>query len=74
MAKKKTQSDKALDRAAELLQAQLDKLPPEVAARKVKELRQMAAKAYRPAKTERERQAQRTAATHLSSRSRAKIA
>ena len=74
MAKKKTQSDKALDRAAELVQAQLDTLPSEVAARKVNELRQMAAKAYRPAKTERERQARRTGAIRLSSRSRAKIA
>jgi hypothetical protein len=74
MAKKKTQSDKALDRASELIQDQLDTLPSKVAARKVKELRQMAAKADRPAKTERERQAQRTGAIRLSSRSRAKIA
>jgi hypothetical protein len=74
MAKKQTATEKALDRAAELIQAQLDTLAPGVAARKVKELQQIAAKASRPAKTERGRPTRRTGAIRLSSRSRAKIA
>jgi len=74
MAKKKSESAKALDRAAKLIQTQLNTLPSEVAAQKVKELAEMAAKAYRSAKSGTGRRAQRTEAIHLSRRSHAKIA
>jgi hypothetical protein len=74
MAKKKTELDKAVERAAKLIQAQLDTLPVEVAKKKVKELQEIAAKAYRSAKTGRARPSRRTAAIRLSTRSRAKTA
>lgn len=74
MAKKKTNADKALDRAAKLIQAQLETLPSAAAVRKVKELQQMATKAYRSSKNGTKRQAHQTGATHLSDRSRARIA
>jgi hypothetical protein len=44
MAKKKTELDKAVDRAAKLIQAQLDTLQVDVAKKKVKELQEIAAK------------------------------
>jgi hypothetical protein len=74
MAKKKTELDKAVDRAAKLIQAQLDTLPVEVAKKKVQELQAIAAKAYRSAKTGKARPSRRTAAIRLSTRSRAKTA
>lgn len=74
MAKKKSQLDQAVDRAAKLIQAQLDTLPLAVAKKKVKELQEIAAKSYRAAKTGRGRQSRRTAAIRLSARSRAKTA
>jgi hypothetical protein len=74
MAKKKTELDKAVDRAAKLIQAQLDTLPVEVAQKKVKELQEIAAKAYRSAKSGRARPSRRTGAIRLSNRSRAKTA
>jgi hypothetical protein len=43
MAKSKTERDKAIDRAAELIQAQLDTLPVAIAKKKVKELQALAA-------------------------------
>jgi hypothetical protein len=72
MAKKKSELDKAVDRAAKLIQGQLDALPIEVANKKVKELQEIAAKAYRTAKSGRGRQSRRTGAIRLSARSRAK--
>jgi hypothetical protein len=74
MAKKKTELDKAVDRAAKLIQAQLDTLPAEVAREKVKELEAIAAKAYRTAKSGTGRPTQRTGAIRLSARSRARTA
>jgi hypothetical protein len=74
MAKKKTELDKAVDRAAKLIQAQLDRLPVEVAKKKVKELQEIAAKAYRSAKIGRGRPSRRTEGIRLSTRSRAKTA
>jgi hypothetical protein len=49
--RKRTELDKAVERTARIIQDQLDTLPPEVAKRKVRELRQMAAKVYRAAKS-----------------------
>jgi len=74
MAKKKTELDKAVDRSVELIQAQLASLPVEVAKKKLKELEQIAARAYRRAKSEKDRPSRRTAAIRLSGRSRAKTA
>jgi hypothetical protein len=72
MAKKKTELERVADRAAKIIQAQLDTLPVDVAKKKVKELEQIAAKAYRNAKSGTGRQAQRTGAIRLSTRSRAR--
>jgi len=74
MAKKKTELDKAVERAAKLIQAQLDTLPVEIAKKKVKELQEIAAKAYRSAKSGGPQPSRRTAAIRLSTRSRAKTA
>ena len=43
MAKKKTELDKAVDRAARLIRAQLDTLPLAVATKKLNELHDIAA-------------------------------
>lgn len=74
MARKKTQLDKAAERAADLILAQLDTLPVEVAKKKMKDLRQMAAKAYRSSKLGTARQPRRTRATRPSTRSHARTA
>ena len=74
MAKIKTELDKAVDRAAKLIQAQLDNLPVEVARKKVRELQEIAAKAYRSAESGSARPSRRTGAIPLSNRSRAKTA
>jgi len=50
MAKKKTELDKAVDRAAKLIQSQVDTLPTEAAKKKLRELEAIAAKAYRTAR------------------------
>jgi hypothetical protein len=74
MAKKKSELDKAVDRSVELIQAQLDTLPVDVAKKKLKELEEIAAKAYRRANSGKGRPSRRTAAIRLSTRSRAKTA
>jgi len=74
MAKQKTELEKAVDHAAKLIQAQLNTLPVDVAKKKVKELQEIATRAYRSAKSGRARPSRRTAAIRLSNRSRAKTA
>jgi hypothetical protein len=74
MAKKKTELDRVVDRAAKIIQAQLDTLTADAAKKKVKELELIASKAYRNAKTGTGRPVQRTGAIRLSARSRARIA
>jgi hypothetical protein len=74
MAKKKTEFDKAVERAAKIILDQLNTLPPQVAKQKRRELEQMAAKASRAAKNGRRSRLERTQATRLSARSRAKTA
>jgi len=72
MAKKKIEFDKAVERAARIIQEQLETLPVEVAKEKRKELHAMAIKASRAAKNGKRSRLQRTGATRLSARSRAK--
>ena len=50
MAKKKTELDKAVERAAKIILDQLSTLPPEIAKSKRLELERMAVKASRAAK------------------------
>jgi hypothetical protein len=75
MTKKKANFEKTLDKAARMIQAQLDTLSAEMAAKKVRELSEIASKNYRPhSKTGTSGQARRNRAIRLSSRSRAKTA
>jgi hypothetical protein len=73
MPKKRANFEKALDKAARMIQAQLDTLPRALARKKVKELGKIASKAYR-SKSGTSGRARRTRAIRLSSRSRAKTA
>ena len=74
MAKKKSEFDKAVERAARIILDQLSTLPPEIAKQKRLELEQMAVKASRAAKNGKRSRLQRTRATRPSARSRAKTA
>ena len=75
MGKKSTNFEKTLDRAAKKIQAQLDTLSPTLAAKKVKELSEIAAKNYLShSKSGTGGQARRSRAIRLSGRSRAKTA
>jgi hypothetical protein len=74
MAKKKTEFDKAVGRAARIILDELSTLPPETAKQKRLELEQMALKASRAAKNGKRSRQQRTSATRPSTRSRAKTA
>ena len=74
MSKKKTALDKGAMRLAEIIQAQLDKLPADVARAKRQEFHDMAVRASRASKTERRLRPQQTRATRPSSRVHAKTA
>jgi len=74
MAKKKTELDKAAEKLATIILAQLDTLPPDVAKAKRKEFHQMAVRASRAAKTGKPSRLRRNAVIRPSTRSRAKTA
>jgi uncharacterized protein with von Willebrand factor type A (vWA) domain len=75
MTKKKANFEKTLDKAARMIQAQLDTLRPAVAAKKVKELGEIATRSDRSrSKNGTSGQARRNRAIRLSSRSHAKTA
>lgn len=74
MAKKKTEFDKAVGRAARIILDQLSTLPAETAKQKRLALEQMALNASRAAKNGKRSRLQRTRATRPSTRSRAKTA
>lgn len=60
MAEKKTEFEKAVERAAKLILDQLNTLPPQVIKQKRRELEQMAAKASRAAKNGKRSRLERT--------------
>ncbi len=66
MAEKKTEFDKAVERAARIILDQLSTLPPKTPKQKRLELEQMALKASRAAKNGKCSRLQRTGATCLS--------
>jgi len=70
----KSKLDRAVEKAAKIIQAQLDTLPAELAKAKRRELSRMAITASHAAKNGKRSRLRRTSAIRPSSRSRAKTA